>query len=90
LSFWSQHQAVKDSGGGDTGKLLAERISEKTPGVATVLQHWRPGQCENKSLVYINAKDERAGTYIKETVKDMTPDMPETPAVIADGVIMDL
>src|SRR3990167_5552174 len=81
-------RAVKDSGGEDTGKLLAERISEKTPGVATVLQHWRPGQCENKTLVYINAKDERAGTYIKETVKDMTPEMPETPAVIADGVLV--
>lgn len=81
-------RAVKDSGGEDTGKLLAERISEKTRGVATVLQHWKPGQCGNKTVVYINAKDERAGTYIKETVKDMTPEMPENPVAIADGVLV--
>lgn len=81
-------RAVKDRGGEGSGKLLAERMSENSPGVATVLQHWRPGRCENKSLVYINAKDERAGTYIKETVKDMTPVMPETPALIADGVLV--
>ncbi len=81
-------RAVKDSGGEDSEKLLAERISEKTPGVATVLQHWRPGQCENRTLEYISAKDERAGVYIKETVKDMSPGMPESPEAIADGVLV--
>ena len=81
-------RAVRGSGGGDAGKLLAERISEKTPGAATVLQHWTPGRCENKSLVYIDAKDERAGAYIRETVKDITPVMPEDPAAIADGVLV--
>lgn len=81
-------RAVKDSGGEDTGKLLAERMSEKTPGVATVLQHWKPGQCENKTVVYINAKDESAGVYIKETVKDITPVMPDAPETIADGVLI--
>ena len=81
-------RAVKDSGGEDTGKLLAERISEKTPGVATVLQHWRPGKCEDRTLEYISAKDERAGVYIQQTVKDMSSGMPETPEAIADGVIV--
>jgi hypothetical protein len=81
-------RAVKDTGGDDSGKLLAERVSEKTPGVATVLQHWTPAQCENRTLQYISAKDERAGVYIKETVKDITPVMPDTPETIANGVLV--
>jgi hypothetical protein len=81
-------RAIKDSGGEGTGKLLTERISEQTYGVGAVLQHWTPGQCENRTLQYISAKDERAGVYIKETVKDMTPQMPATPVAIADGVLV--
>jgi hypothetical protein len=81
-------RAVKDSGSEDTGKLLTERISEKTPGVAAVLQHWTPGQCENRTLQYISAKDGSAGVYIKEAVKDITPVMPDAPETIADGVLV--
>jgi hypothetical protein len=81
-------RAVKDTGGEGTGKLLAERVSEKTPGVATVLQHWTPAQCEDRTLRYISAKDESAGVYIKETVKDITPVVPDTPETIANGVLV--
>ena len=81
-------RAVKDTGGEAAGKLLAERLSETTPGVATVLQHWTPAQCQNRTLQYISAKDERAGVYIKETVKDITPVMPDTPETIANGVLV--
>ncbi|HET7288833.1 MAG TPA: hypothetical protein VFJ67_00225 [Thermodesulfobacteriota bacterium] len=81
-------RAVKDTGAGDSGGLLAERMSGKMPAVASVLQYWTPGQCENRTVEYINAEDERAGVYLKETVKDMTPVMPATPTAIADGVLV--
>lgn len=81
-------RAVKDTGARDSGALLAERMSGKMPAVASVLQYWAPGQCENRTVEYINAKDERAGVYLKETVKDMTPVMPSAPTAIADGVLV--
>lgn len=81
-------RAVKDTGAGDSGGLLAERISGKMPAVASVLQYWTPGQCENRTVEYISAKDDKAGVYLKETVKDMTPVMPAAPTAIADGVLV--
>lgn len=81
-------RAVKDTGAGDSGALLAERLSGKMPAVASVLQYWTPGQCENRTVQYISAKDERAGVYLKETVKDVTPVMPGAPTAISDGVLV--
>jgi hypothetical protein len=81
-------RAVKDTGAGDSGGLLAERMSGKMPAVASVLQYWTPGQCENRTVEYISARDDKAGVYLKETVKDMTPVMPSTPTEIADGVLV--
>ena len=81
-------RAVKNTGAGDANGLLAARMTGKMPAVASVLQYWTPGQCENRTAEYISAKDERAGIFLKETVKDVTPVMPENPTEIADGVLV--
>lgn len=81
-------RAVKDSGSEGSGKLLTERLSERAFGVASVMQSWRPGQCENRTVEYINASDEKAGVYIKETIGEVSEKMPDKPTAIADGVLV--
>ncbi|MFI5323139.1 MAG: hypothetical protein ACHQ6U_06330 [Thermodesulfobacteriota bacterium] len=81
-------RAVKSSGNGDSGKLLTERLGESAVDVISVMQNWRPGQCENKSVEYIKASDEKAVVYLKETVGKASENMPGQPTAIADGVLV--
>lgn len=83
-------RAVRNSGAGsdDSAKLLAERLSSRAFGVATSLQYWRPGQCENRTAEYVSTSDEKASAYVKETVGHVSAQLPEDPKVIADGVLV--
>jgi len=83
-------RAVKNSGAGpdDSGKLLAERLSSRAIGVATTLQYWEPGQCEDRTSEYVSTSDEKAGVYVKESVGEVSEQMPEDPEVIADGILV--
>jgi hypothetical protein len=83
-------RAVKNSGAGtdDSGKLLAERLSSRAIGVASTIQYWEPGQCEDRTSEYVSTSDEKAGVYVKESVGNVTTQMPEDPKVIADGILV--
>jgi hypothetical protein len=83
-------RAVKNSGAGtdDSGKMLAERLSSRAIGVASTVQYWEPGQCEDRTAEYVSTSDEKAGLYVKESVGNVTTQMPEDPKMIADGVLV--
>jgi hypothetical protein len=81
-------RAVKNSGNEGSGKLLTERLIERAVGVVSVMQDWKPGDCENKTVEYIKASDENAGVYIKETIGKVSDNTPSEPTAIADGILV--
>ena len=83
-------RAVKDydSGGSESGKLLAQRLRARTYRVASVLQHWKPGQCATRSVELINTEEEKSGIYVKESIGEIGAKMPEKVSMIADGVLV--
>ena len=83
-------RAVKTSGSGndDSGKLLTERLRGRTFAVSSSLQYWKPGQCEDRTVEYVNATDDKAGAYVKETIGSVSEDIPEDPMVVTDGVLV--
>ena len=83
-------RAVKDSGSGndDSGKLLTERLRGRTFAVSSALQYWKSGQCEDRSVEYITATDEKADVYVKQTIGSVSAEMPDDPTVVTDGVLV--
>lgn len=84
-------RAVKGAanpGNDDSGKLLTERLRGRTFAVSTALQYWKPGQCEDRTVEYVNATDEKVGAYVKEVIGSVSAEVPEDPEVVTDGVLV--
>ena len=83
-------RAVKDydSGESDTAKLLAQRLRLRTYRVASVLQHWKPGQCASRDVELINTEEEKSGIYVRESIGEISAKMPEKVSMVTDGVLV--
>ena len=83
-------RAVKDydSAGGEASKLLAQRLRARTYRVGPVLQHWKPGECATRSVELINAEEDRAGIYVKDSIGEVGAKMPDKVSMVTDGVLV--
>lgn len=83
-------RAVKDydSGEGDRGKLLAQRLRARTYRVASILQHWKPGECATRDVELINTEEEKSGIYVRESIGEIGAKMPEKVSMVTDGVLV--
>lgn len=83
-------RAVKeyDSGDSEAAKLLTQRLRARTYRVGSLLQHWKPGECATRNVELINAEDEKAGIFIKDSIGEIGAKMPEKVSMVADGVIV--
>ena len=84
--------AVKDykSTGSEEDKLLAQRLRERSFGVSSVVQHWKPGGfCATKTVrLYSTTTDKKAKIYVKESIGELGAEMPEKVSMLSDGVLV--
>lgn len=84
--------AVKEikSAGDAESKLLAQRLRERSYGVSSVLQHWKPGGfCATKTVrLYSTTTDKKAKIYVKESIGELGAEMPEKVSMLSDGVLV--
>lgn len=76
------------SGGDSPGGLLTERLQSATSGAGSVLQYWGPGQCEDRTVEYVDAAEEKAGTYIREIAGETSVRASGGPTAVANGVLV--
>ncbi len=90
LILTSNIRAVKDydSGEGDRAKLLTQRLRARTYRVASVLQHWKPGECATRNVELINTVEEKSGIYVRESIGEIGAKMPEKVSMVTDGVLV--
>lgn len=90
LVLTRNNRAVKeyDSGDSEAAKLLTQRLRERTYRVGSIIQHWKPGECATRNVELVNAEDEKARIYVKDSVGEIGAKMPEKVSTMTDGVLV--
>ena len=75
---------------GEDSKVLAQRLRSRSLGVSSVLQHWKPGGfCATKTVrTYSTATNKKAKVYVKESIGELSAEMPEKVSMVSDGVLV--
>ncbi|GJM16987.1 MAG: hypothetical protein DHS20C13_23140 [Thermodesulfobacteriota bacterium] len=72
-----------------SNKLLAQRLRSRSFGVASVLQHWKSGNCATKNVsFYDTTTDKKSAIYVKESIGEISAAMPEKVSMVSDGVMV--
>ncbi|MGB2692155.1 MAG: hypothetical protein WBC96_06645 [Thermodesulfobacteriota bacterium] len=70
-------------------KLLTQRLRARSFGVASVLQHWKPGGCLTKNVkIYDTTTDKKSVIYVKASIGELSAVMPEKASMVSDGVLV--
>ena len=73
----------------DNRKLLTQRLRSRSFGVSSILQHWKPGYCEVKSVkLYKTTEKNKSKIYVKEAIGEISAEMPEKVSMVTDGVLV--
>lgn len=72
----------------ESAKLLSQRLRSKAFGVSSILQRWKPDDCDERTVELIRSSDKNSSIQIKEALGEYRAVIPDNMTAVTDGVLV--